>query len=116
MFRITDHHNALDPNPPVADCSDTTSCPGTIVDLPIDIGAQCSGGACNYATSADAAITNMVQEGRRAVVGLGQFELWDTGINGNAVGAPPPYTGICPPACAMDSPDAIFARQGLFLP
>jgi hypothetical protein len=117
QIRISDHYNALAPNPPGVDCSDTTSCPGTVVDLPFDVGAQCASGACNYTTSADAVVTNTVQELKRAVVGLGVLEVQDAGVDGNLVAAPPPSSGVCPPACAQGAdPAGVAFTQGLFIP
>ena len=46
-IRITDHYNQFVPNPPGADCSDTTSCVATAIDLPFDVGSQCTAGSCN---------------------------------------------------------------------
>jgi hypothetical protein len=111
-IRITDHYNATTGQP----CAGTTSCPGTVVDLPFDVGAQCTSGSCNYTTSADATVTNTVQELKRAVVELGQVNIQDAGLNGNLVGGPPPGTGICPPSCAQDDASGVAFVQGLFLP
>jgi hypothetical protein len=123
-WRITDHNNALDPNPPGADCSDTTSCAATVVDFPFEIGVQCSSGACNYATSVDTVMSvsgfgdTMIRELKRAVIQLGKFEVWDAGYNSDLVPAPPPTTGVCPPACTDDDPAiaGAFMTQGLFAP
>jgi len=111
-IRITDHYNATTGQP----CAATTTCVATVADLPFDVGAQCASGACNYTTSADAVVTNTVQELKRAVVGLGQITIADAGLNGNLVGGPPPTTGICPPACAQDDPAGVAFTQGLFIP
>jgi len=115
-IRITDHYNALAPNPVGTDCSDTTSCTATVVDLPFDVGAQCSAGSCSYITSADAVVTNTVQEQKRAVVELGQINVQDAGVDGNLSPGIPPTTGICPPACSQDDPSNVASVQGLFLP
>jgi len=115
-IRITDHYNALSPNPPGTDCSDTTSCTATVADLPFDVGAQCTGGNCGYITSADAVVTNTVQEQKRAVVELGQINIQDAGEDGNLSPGIPPTTGICPPACSEDDPSNVAFVQGLFLP
>jgi hypothetical protein len=111
-IRITDHYNATTGQP----CAGTTTCVATVADLPFDVGTQCVSGACNYTTSADAVVTNTVQELKRAVVGLGQITIADAGLNGNLVGGPPPTTGVCPPACAQDDPAGTAATQGLFIP
>jgi hypothetical protein len=112
-IRITDHYNATTGQP----CAGTTTCVATVTDLPFDVGAQCTNGACNYTTSADAVVTNTVQELKRAVVGLGQITVSDAGGDGQLIGGPPPTTGVCPPACAQN--DATFGvafTQGLFIP
>jgi hypothetical protein len=117
-WRITDHFNTRDPNPPGADCSDTMTCPGTIrPDIPLEAGVQCSSGACNYTTSVDAVVTNMIREGHRAVLQIGQVQVWDGGRNSNLIPAPPPGSGICPPACMDEDPsEGPFLVQGLFAP
>lgn len=110
-IRITDHHNAISPNPPGADCSDTTSCTATAIDLPFSVGANCAGGSCNYVTSADLTVPGVVIEGKRAVVGLGQLRVQDAGADGALAGA------TCPPTCAQNGVDHADAFvQGLFIP
>ena len=87
LIRITDHFNAISPNPPGADCSDTTSCVATSIDLPFSVGVQCSAGACNTVTSANLTVPGAVKELKRAVVGLGQIEVADAGADGDLAGA-----------------------------
>jgi hypothetical protein len=116
FLRFSDHYNSFSPNPPGPDCSDTTSCAGTAVDFPMDMGAQCTNGACNYVTSADTWVVNSIQEKKRAVVAMSDVTVLDAGLNGNLVPAPPPTTGICPPACAEDDPASTFLSQGLYAP
>jgi hypothetical protein len=112
QIRITDHYNAITPNPSGVDCSDTTSCVATAIDLPFSIGAQCSAGACNYVTSADLTVPGSVLEQKRAVVGLGALEVQDAGADGDLAG------GVaCPPTCAQNGTDHNTAfTQGLFIP
>jgi hypothetical protein len=112
QIRITDHYNAITPNPTGADCSDTTSCVATAIDLPFSIGAQCAAGACNYVTSADLTVPGAVLEQKRAVVGLGALEIQDAGADGDLAG------GVaCPPTCAQNGVDHNTAfTQGLFIP
>jgi hypothetical protein len=112
QIRITDHYNAITPNPVGADCSDTTSCVATALDLPFSVGAQCSAGACNYVTSADLTVPGSVLEQKRAVVGLGALEVQDAGADGDLAG------GVaCPPTCAQNGTDHnTAATQGLFIP
>lgn len=111
QIRITDHYNQIVPNPTGADCSDTISCVATAIDLPFNIGAQCTAGACNYVTSADLTVPGAVQELKRAVVGLGAIEVYDAGADGDLAGA------NCPPTCAQNGVDHNVAfTQGLFIP
>jgi len=111
-IRITDHYNQIVPNPVGADCSDTTSCVATAIDLPFDVGAQCTAGSCNYVTSADLTVPGATLELKRAVVGLGPIEVQDAGADGALAG------GVaCPPTCAQNGTDHnIAATQGLFIP
>jgi hypothetical protein len=116
-IRISDHYSAIVPNPPGADCSDTTSCPATGADLPFNVGAQCTNGACNTVTSSDLVVTDVSKEGKRASVQLGQIQIQDAGQNGDLVSGPPPQTGICPPSCAQDGDgNALAFTQGLLVP
>jgi hypothetical protein len=111
-IRITDHYNQIVPNPTGADCSDTTSCVATAIDLPFDVGAQCTGGSCNYVTSADLTVPGATLELKRAVVGLGAIEIQDAGVDGDLAGGP-----ACPPTCAQNGVDHnVAATQGLFIP
>jgi hypothetical protein len=112
QIRITDHYNQIVPNPTGADCSDTTSCVATAIDLPFSIGAQCTAGSCNYVTSADLTVPGAVLELKRAVVGLGPIEVQDAGADGDLAG------GVaCPPTCAQNGVDHnTAATQGLFIP
>jgi len=104
-IQITDHDNtsgqACDPN-----------CPGTVTPLPFSVGAQCSGGACNYVTSADLTVPGVTKEGKRSVVELGQLQIQDAGSDGNLAGP------TCPPTCAQNPGDgsAVASVQGLFVP
>jgi hypothetical protein len=110
-IRISDHYNAITPNPTGADCSDDTSCPATAIDLPFSVGVQCAAGACNTVTSSDLVVPNVSQEGKRAVVGLGQLQVEDAGLDGNLAGP------TCPPTCAQNGDgNATAFVQGLFIP
>ena len=111
-IRISDHYNQIVPNPLGADCSDTTSCVATAIDLPFDVGSQCTAGSCNYVTSADLTVPGVTLELKRAVVGLGPIEVQDAGADGDLAGGP-----ACPPTCAQNGTDHnIAATQGLFIP
>jgi hypothetical protein len=111
-MRFTDHFNQAVPNPPGADCSDTTACTATAVDLPLTFGVQCTAGACNSTTSMDLTVPGSAPEGKRAVIGLGQTQVQDAGADGNLAG------GVaCPPTCAQNGADHNVAlTQGLFAP
>jgi hypothetical protein len=112
QIRITDHYNQIVPNPTGADCSDTTSCVATALDLPFSVGAQCTAGSCNYVTSADLTVPGATLELKRAVVGLGQIQVEDAGADGALAGGP-----ACPPTCAQNGTDHnTAATQGLFIP
>jgi WD40-like Beta Propeller Repeat len=94
-LRITDGDNGSPGAATVSDtsfsvtapCSDTTS---TLI-----------GASCTVATSADAVIPGAIKEGQRAVWGLGQVRVFDGGPDGDT----DTLTG-----------DAVFLRQGIFLP
>ena len=71
---------------------------GTLADLVLPATAACTptldplaGSACNLATTADALVPGMVDEGARAVWQLGSFEV-------------------------LDADGRVFARPGLFVP
>jgi hypothetical protein len=115
-MRITDHYNALSPNPAGTDCSDSTSCTATMTDPSVPIGVQCTSGACNVQTTLDSVVPNMVQEQKRAVLELGQVQVDDAGANGTLVASPAPASGVCPPACSQDDASTVFLSQGLFTP
>jgi hypothetical protein len=115
--RISDHLNQSVPNPPGPDCSDTVTCPATVVDFPLSIGAQCSGGACSYVTSFDATIPNLIREGSRSGMELKRTEIFDAGIDGDMAGGAPPGPGTCPPSCAQEGDgEDRFLHQGTYVP
>lgn len=104
--RMTDHDNfsglACDPN-----------CPGTAVDVPLQVGTQCSSGACNFVTSLDLTIPGIIKEQKRMVLALDRTEVQDAGADGNLAG------GVsCPPTCAQNGGDgaATALVQGTFVP
>ena len=84
-----------------------SSQPGTVQDLLLPATVQCAataattvGGACNLATTLDAIWPGVVREGARSIWQLGQIEVLDGGPDGDA-----------------DTADnAVFARQGVFVP
>jgi len=115
-IRITDHYSGLVPNPGTG-CSATTSCTATGQDLPFNVSTQCTNGACNYVTSSDLVVSDVSKEGKRAVVGLGQIQIQDAGLDGDLVAGVAPTTGVCPPACQQTADGfAVASTQGLFVP
>jgi hypothetical protein len=81
--------------------------PGTASDATLGFTLSCAstpgseGGDCNVATTADAVLTNLVQEGKRTVWGISSFELYDGGADADA-----DTTGD----------NTLFAVPGLFAP
>ena len=81
--------------------------PGTVRDLFVRADVQCAptpaeviGGECNLSTTLDALTPGIVRERARSVWELGQIEVLDGGPDGD-----------------VDTPDnAVFARQGIFIP
>lgn len=106
MLRMTDHYNSVIGAPPPP-CSGTTSCPGTVVDIPFRFPVDCTptsettiGSICEVHTSANAVIPGIVRDGKRASWQLGDVEIFDGGADGD-------------PA----TPDnTLFETQGVFLP
>ncbi len=82
--------------------------PGTVTDLSFAFTMTCAptpsdqtiGSSCNASTSADTLIPEAAREGRRAVWGLGQVEVFDGGPDGLA---------------ATDD-NSLFAVQGIYAP
>ena len=98
-LRITDRWNGLCPGCPQ---------PGTATDLPFSFAVPCAttpaggiGSTCSVTTTANAVLPGAARESKRSVWGLGRFELYDGGPDGDA-----------------DTPSATrsFAVQGLFAP
>lgn len=81
---------------------------GTTADVPFGITVPCTstpatnvGSDCNLTTSADAVTANSVLEGKRTVWGLGQVQVYDGGLDGDADTA---------------GDNTLFATQGLYAP
>jgi hypothetical protein len=80
---------------------------GTIGDLDVPVTATCAatpeaglGATCSVNTTLDAVIPGVIDEGERSVWELGQVEVLDGGADGD-----------------VDTPgNAVFARQGIFIP
>jgi hypothetical protein len=108
QIEITDHHNNTTGQP----CNTSTSCPASVIGLPFTIGSQCTGGACNYVTSADGTVPDVVKEGKRAVVELGIIQIFDAGADGGFVAS-----AVCPPTCEQNADgEKLASVQGLFIP
>jgi hypothetical protein len=98
MLRITDRRSG-----PAGNGTDDA----TMVDLPLSADVTCSatadaavGAACSIQTAVNALVPGAVREGDRAIWEVGAVEVYDGGPDG--VGATPD--------------NALFARQGLFIP
>ncbi len=96
VVRITDRANG------------TGTEPGTVEDFRYAFTVPCSatadatvGSTCSTTTTADALVPNTIQEGKRAVWGLGQAVVMDGGADGLA---------------STGAGNAPFARQGVFVP
>ena len=96
-LRMTDRHNG-----------GSADQPGTVTDLtfPFTIpceptpGDETTGSSCGVSTSADALIPEVAREGKRAVWGLGQVEVFDGGPDG----------------IAATGDNSLFAVQGVYVP
>jgi ABC-type phosphate transport system substrate-binding protein len=104
-MRITDQRNG-----------DVGQLSGTATDRTFGVPIQCTatpsdpnkGGTCNINTSVDALSPNFDQEGKKAVVGMPSVTVLDAGPNGT-IGSG------CPLNCG-DGDEAVYLRQGLFMP
>jgi hypothetical protein len=96
-LRITDRLNGT-----------PTDQPGTVTDLSLPFPMTCAttpddqatGSSCNTSTSADTLIPGAAREGKRAVWGLGQIEVFDGGPDG----------------LAATEDNSLFAVQGIYAP
>jgi hypothetical protein len=97
-IRITDHWNAVAPGggPDAA----------TVVDIPFPVNAGCSatgpgiGATCAVTTSANTVVPTSVKDGKRAIVEVGQLQVFDGGPDGDSTTAP----------------NTLFEVQGIFIP
>ena len=95
-IRISDHYNGPSLNEAA-----------TVVDIPFPVNGQCAnttattvGGTCTTATTANAVVPGSVKDTQRAVVEVGQLQIFDGGASGVAGAA-----------------DAtLFEVQGIFIP
>jgi len=101
---VTDNNNAAE-----------TPEPATTEAFPFEFPVQCTstvsttiGGQCDLTTTYDALVPGAVVERERSVWALGQVQVKDAGPNGTGYAA-------CPPTCG-DGDEAVFMRQGIFVP
>jgi len=99
QIRITDHFNAVAPG--------GGTDPATVVDIPFPVTTSCTatantaiGSTCAVTTSANAVVPGAVKDGKRAVVEIGQLQIFDGGPDGQAA----------------TTPNTLFAVQGIFIP
>jgi hypothetical protein len=101
-LRLTDRNNSL--APPVFPDDQT----GTVQDTTVAVTVPCTatanpdaGADCEVSTSADAVTPGLVVEGDRAIWQLGQVQLFDGGVDGDA---------------ETTADNTLFATQGIFVP
>jgi hypothetical protein len=101
-LRLTDRNNSL--APPLFPDDQT----GTVQDTTVAVTVPCTatgdpnaGADCEVSTSADAVTPGLVVEGDRAIWQLGQVQLFDGGVDGDA---------------ATTADNTLFATQGVFIP
>jgi hypothetical protein len=101
-LRLTDRNNSL--APPVFPDDQT----GTVQDTTFAVTVPCTasgdpdaGADCELSTSADAVTPGLVVEGDRAIWQLGQVQLFDGGVDGDA---------------ETTADNTLFATQGIFIP
>jgi hypothetical protein len=104
-IRLTDKYNGS----PLAEAA-------TVQDFRMQLPIQCAvtsstseGGRCQATTSVNALIPGAVLDARRATWEVGQLRVLDAGPNGTGYGAG------CPSTCG-DGDEAVFMRQGIFVP
>jgi hypothetical protein len=103
MIRITDHWNAVAPG------GGTDA--ATVIDIPFPVTSGCVatastaiGGTCTVNTTANAIfppIDPPVKDGKRAIVGIQQIQVFDGGLDGQA---------------GTTGDNTLFAVQGIFIP
>ena len=100
MLRMTDHSNAAAPG--------GGTDPATVVDIPFPVAASCAntadpsiGASCAISTTTQPMIPDPCNcEGKRMVVEVTQFRVWDGGADGQN----------------WSSPSTLFLSEGLFIP
>ena len=99
QIRISDHFNAVAPG--------GGTDPATVIDIPFPVVTGCVatastaiGGACAITTTANAVVPGAVKDGKRAIVEVGQLQVFDGGTDG----------------VAATDPNTLFSVQGIFIP
>jgi hypothetical protein len=107
-LRITDRDNGMGPG------GGTDA--ATVADVPLEVPADCTptagteaGATCALSTTLDSLIPGIVKERNRSLWEMGTIALRDAGPNGTGYGAG------CPRTCG-DGDEAVFMRQGVFIP
>jgi hypothetical protein len=95
-LRISDHYNGTG-----------LTDPATLVDIPFPVNSTCAntvstavGGTCSVSTSANGVLAGAVKDTQRAVVEVGQLQIFDGGADGNVATAD----------------NTLFGVQGIFIP
>ena len=99
QIRISDHFNAVAPG------GGTDA--ATVIDIPFPVITNCVataatgiGGTCSVNTTANAVVPGAVKDTKRAVVEIGQVQVFDGGPDG----------------VAASDPNTLFSVQGIFIP
>ena len=99
QIRISDHFNAVAPG--------GGTDPATVIDIPFPVITGCVatastaiGSTCAITTTANAVVPGSVKDGKRAIVEIGQLQVFDGGPDG----------------VAATDPNTLFSVQGIFIP
>jgi hypothetical protein len=99
QIRISDHFNAVAPG--------GGTDPGTVIDIPFPVVTPCAatastaiGSNCAITTTANAVVPGAVKDQKRAIVEVGQLQVFDGGTDG----------------VAASDPNTLFSVQGIFIP
>jgi hypothetical protein len=99
QIRISDHFNAVAPG--------GGTDPGTVIDIPFPVVTPCAatastaiGSNCAITTTANAVVPGAVKDQKRAIVEVGQLQVFDGGTDG----------------VAASDPNTLFEVQGIFIP
>ena len=98
-IRITDHFNAVAPG--------GGTDPATVIDIPFPVVTPCVatantalGSNCAITTTANAVVPGAVKDQKRAIVEVGQLQVFDGGTDG----------------VAASDPNTLFSVQGIYIP